>query len=142
MNKSELQSLIQTEVIKCVRSELPKMIKPLVQEAVAGALARIIAEGVIAGPPKPAPAQKSTTSTNGDVRKRITENYSEPIASLKTGNSSVDNILSEMVMGGVRVPDDNDAGFPSILDKISPDDISNISKDYSSMMDKMRLRRG
>jgi hypothetical protein len=61
MKVSELQTLINNEVAKSVKTEvarvlkveLPKMVKPMVQEAVAGALANLLAEGIVNGPPAP-----------------------------------------------------------------------------------------
>lgn len=59
MNKAELRQIIAEEVQKELRILVPKLVKPHIQEAVAGALSAILIEGVIAGPSKRTPVQRA-----------------------------------------------------------------------------------
>jgi hypothetical protein len=64
MTKDELRQLIAEEVNKQLKSIVQKSVKPLVQEAVAGALANLLAEGIVNGPPAPAQAPRKVQTPN------------------------------------------------------------------------------
>jgi hypothetical protein len=157
MNKKEFQEMIQKEVISIVRTELPKMIRPMVQEAVAGALANLLAEGIVKGPPKMArpdvpqartiAAQPNRSSLDEGARRRLMSQYMEPMDQIGaperpafTSDSLVNNILSETALqmqedGGYNVPSVLDS--PAALAEISPEMVGAISRDYSEFLKKI-----
>lgn len=72
MKRVELEEIIRQEIRKTAKVMIPKLIKPMVQEAVAGAMASLIAEGIVNN------SQKSVTNSNKPIR----ENSSTSISSL------------------------------------------------------------
>lgn len=159
MKLSELEGMIKNavkeELRQVVKEEIAKMIKPLVQEAVAGALSRIIAEGIIEGPPKQEYRERgivsprirpNVVSERADpiIRREIANKYFEPI---KSGNSAVDNILAEMITEGVTIPSERAVmenpmlSGPSVLDSpMSADMVETFTKDYSALMERVGIK--
>lgn len=167
MNKKELQELIRLEVQNVVKLELRKMVKPLVQEAVAGALANLIAEGIVKGAPdnsskilrpnvpqvkinKPEPRRaQAKTNLDETARRKL---------AAKMGYSQIDRIGSQSSSTGDMVTDilaetaaqmEEDGGYnvPSVLDNVEeissvvlPDAVEAITKDYSALMQRMKQR--
>lgn len=167
MKSSELHAIIKNEVIKAVKAELPKMVKPLVQEAVAGALASLLAEGIVKGPP---PQPKNTILTpdipqarrsnpsdgrqaaksgglGAAARRNLAEQLGygtiDTIGLSKTefsGNGPVNDILNETAMS-MRPAE----ATTSILDSIdemdvSPEAVDALTKNYSELMTAMNNR--
>lgn len=175
MKASELQTIIRnevtkavkTEVTKIVRAELPQMVKPLVQEAVAGALASLLAEGIVNGPPVPKlkvltpdiPQARPVRSSGGPTERK--KSGLDPVAKrslaekmgygsmdrigtsadqfVSTGNMTAD-ILNEtaMQMGG-------ESSIPSVLDAVdqmdvSPEAVDALTRNYSELMQAMNRR--
>jgi hypothetical protein len=170
MTKSDLQKLIRQEVTSVVRSELQKIVKPLVQEAVAGALGGLLAEGIVKGPPAPqkreiltpnVPQARSQASPGGrqaasgrnidpSVRRRMAEQLgygqidrvSAPRGFM--GDGVVGDILTEtaMEMAGHSGPH-----VDSVLDAadsldgaVAPEVVDAITRDYSGLMAAMNRR--
>lgn len=73
MTKSDLQKLIRQEVASVVRTELQRIVKPLVQEAVAGALGGLLGEGIARGVPVQKTPQILTPNVPG-MRAQTTAN--------------------------------------------------------------------
>lgn len=159
MNKSDLQKLIRAEVVSVVRSELPKIVKPLVQEAVAGALANLIAEGIVKGAPKqvvqpnkvplrPNVSVPEKKSFSPMERRKLAEQigYASPPRSevqFSTNNSVIDNILSEtaMDMSGQQSTESVLDTIGSLNGVIDQDAVDAITRDYSDLMAAMNKKR-
>lgn len=162
MTKSELQKLIRQEVVGIVKSELPKLVKPLVQEAVAGALANLLAEGIVKGPPTSpkilSPAVPRSRAINNRPDK--TAGQLDPVArrslASKLGYDNIDpigvpnstgnltqDILAEtaydMSSGGVHVESILDAAG-SLEGVVDPEAVDAITRDYSELMAAMNRR--
>ena len=160
MKKSEFEELIQAEVTRQLRVIVPKLVKPLVQEAVAGALASLLAEG-ITNPP-----QQKNAAPNGVLRPNIVppatkkyERTDENIESIrsnlrrrmaaeqprfqKIGESAdpVANILAETAMemqhGAVHVDSILDS-VEEIQQAIDPETVRAVTRDYSALMNRMK----
>lgn len=166
MTKSDLQKLIRQEVTSVVRSELPKMVKPLVQEAVAGALGNLLAEGIVKGvqtPSKPrvlapdvpqargqaGPGGRRATSPGGldaMTRRRMAAELGygqiDRVGVPETGMGVVNDILAEtaMEMAGGGVPTDSVLDAAAELDAIAPEVVDALSRDYSELMAAMNRR--
>jgi hypothetical protein len=163
MKKSEFDTLIQTEVIKQLKIVIPKLVKPLVQEAVAGALASLLAEGITKGPPtktstvltpnipqaKFTPSKKTPVRTDENVelvrdrlRSRMRSLQESPDAidvdPSQFGGGPVGNILAETASSMV-----NGAEVESVLDygdnlPVDVDTVNAITRDYSALMHRMK----
>jgi hypothetical protein len=163
MKKSEFDALIQSEVAKQLKSVIPKMVKPLVQEAVAGALASLLAEGIAKGPPakmssilrpdipqtRSMPTKTVSKKTNENVeaeRKRIRDRMRSiqespsviGVDSSTFGGGLVGNILAETASSMV-----NNSEVESILDHsdelpIDSETVTAITRDYSALMKHMQ----
>ena len=164
--RNEVTKVVKTEVTKIVKAELPKMVKPLVQEAVAGALASLLAEGLVKGPPVPKPtiltpnipqARPNNSSGGRQATKRggldsaAKRNLAEQlgygsidtIGLPETGfskNSMVNDILTETAMTSRPIDD-----IPSVLDAVdemdvSPEAVEALTRDYSDLMSAMERR--
>lgn len=156
MKKQELQELVRKEINSIVKLELKKMIKPLVQEAVAGALASILAEGIVKNSNsnnkilRPGIPQARTntevvkkTGLTASARRSMAEKmgygHIEKLtpSGIEKAPSSVQDILNE-------VAERSGDGTVSILDNIDEENVSSdavnaITRNYSDVMDKLRL---
>lgn len=165
MKKDQFNQLIRDEVTKQLKIIVPKLVKPLVQEAVAGALSALLAEGIVKGTPnklnsKPVeilgpniPQSKKSRDTNKftdrtTLRKRFEQLQREPVqddgTSSQFGGGLVGNILAETAMSMT-----NNDGVESILDyanelsnelPVDPDTINAITRDYSALMDRLNKK--
>lgn len=166
MTKSDLQKLIRNEVTAVVKSELQRMVKPLVQEAVAGALAGLLAEGIVKGVPTPTKARvlapnvpqaraqtapgtrpaASGRALDSSTRQRLARQMGYGnIESVGThmGEGVVGDILAEtaMEMAGHSGP-----MVDSVLDNaddigaVAPEVVDAITRDYSGLMAAMNRR--
>ena len=162
MKKSELEALIQTEVAKQLKVVVPKLVKPLVQEAVAGALASLLAEGITRGAPvakkssiltpdipqtKPikAPVARTNESVEADrerLRARMRAMQESPNAigvdASQFGGGVVGGILAETASSMVNGPE-----VESILDHgedlpVDGETVNAITRDYSALMKRMK----
>jgi hypothetical protein len=166
---NEVTKVVRAEVTKIVKAELPKMIKPMVQEAVAGALANLLAEGIVNGPPEPKtrvltpniPQAKGPNTSGGRQSRQATgldstakRNLAEKMGYgdidrigmpsngfVTTGNITTD-ILNEtaMEMGGSNAVE-------SVLDvagdlggAVSPEAVDALTRNYSELMKAMNKR--
>lgn len=161
MTKADLQKLIRQEVTSVVRSELQKIVKPLVQEAVAGALGGLLAEGIVNGAQNPqnrqiltpnVPQARVQASPGGrqaasgrnidpSVRRRMAEQLG--YGQIDRVGSPVGDILTEtaMEMAGHSGP-----SVDSVLDAaddigaVAPEVVDAITRDYSGLMAAMNRR--
>jgi hypothetical protein len=167
MTKSDLQNLIRQEVTTVVRSELQKIIKPLVQEAVAGALGGLLAEGIVKGPPTRqvltpnVPQARSQASPGGrqaasgrnldpNIRRRMAEQMgygqidrvSAPGGFM--GDGVVGDILTETAMemaGHIGPHVDSVLDAADAMDgAVAPEVVDAITRDYSGLMAAMNRR--
>jgi hypothetical protein len=167
MTKSDLQNLIRQEVTTVVRSELQKIIKPLVQEAVAGALGGLLAEGIVKGPPARqvltpnVPQARSQASPGGrqaasgrnldpNIRRRMAEQMgygqidrvSAPSGFM--GDGVVGDILTETAMemaGHIGPHVDSVLDAADAMDgAVAPEVVDAITRDYSGLMAAMNRR--
>ena len=155
MNKSQFQKFIRQEIISIVREELPKIVGPLVKESVAGALANLIAEGIVKGPPAPVKTAPKILTPNIPIKKQKTGRLEDSarrqlIQKLGYGNVEqigesehgdlVQNILVETAM------DMNGMGASSVLDNIENAEIVDssvvnaVTRDYSELIRRMETR--
>jgi hypothetical protein len=166
MKKSEFDALIQAEVAKQLKAVIPKMVKPLVQEAVAGALASLLAEGITKGPPVTAPKlsnvltpdipqarqpapRKVAARTDENVeavrerlRSRIRSVQEMPdsigLDATQFGGGIVGGILAETASAMANGPD-----VESVLDygdelPVDGETVNAITRDYSALMKRMK----
>lgn len=168
MTKQEFQRMIAEEVQRQLKIVVPKMVKPLVQEAVAGALASLLAEGITRSP-EPVRSQSPTNPSSRPINRpgarpatpaprsaALSEAAKRSLAS-KMGYGSIDRIGEPMFTGSGGVSDIlnetamsmGGEGFdtPSILDAVTeaesvttPDVVEAISRDYSVLMNRMKER--
>jgi hypothetical protein len=165
MKKSEFETLIQVEVVKQIKIVIPKLVKPLVQEAVAGALASLLAEGITKGPPakitpvltpdvpqvrsKPTRTVPIRTNENFEAeRERIRARMRSVQESPDTigadpsqfGGGVVGGILAETATAMANGPE-----VESILDygdelPVDGETVNAITRDYSALMKRMKQR--
>lgn len=167
MTKDELRQIITEEVQKQLKSIVQKSVKPLVQEAVAGALAALLAEGIINGgtpartnrdvltPNIPqtrgnttpersrAPSGGIPAATRRNLAAKMGYGDISPMGSnVSLGNTSVSSILEQTAM---EMHSTNSG--ESILDNAdmidsitTPDVVEAITKDYSALMNRMKHR--
>ena len=164
--RNEVTKVVKTEVTKIVKAELPKMVKPLVQEAVAGALASLLAEGIVKGPPAP----KTPILTPNIPQARPSNSPGGRQATKKGGLDAATkrNLAEQLGYGSIDTIGMPDAGYtragpvndiltetarsmgpadsvPSVLDAvdqmdISPEAVDAITRDYSDLMKAMDRR--
>jgi len=166
MTKADLQKLIRQEVTSVVRAELQKIVKPLVQEAVAGALGNLLAEGIVKGAPAPQkprvltpniPSARGQASPggrqaapagglDGSTRRRLAAQLGygqiDRVGVPEMGTGIVGDILAEtaMEMAGGTVPTDSVLDAADELDAIAPEVVDAITRDYSGLMAAMNRR--
>lgn len=165
MKKEELVQLIRNEVVSCVKQELPKIIRPMVQEAVAGALASIIAEGIVKGAPQNPIGSSNTTIREGEQPKN---RLKRPAQSIPEDASAQKRILRERFQSAINVPEEKpyegnfdiltetardmqregwspgqsfEPATPSVLDDFDADAVADIARNYSNIMDKLNLKK-
>ncbi len=165
MTREELRQVIAEEVQKQLKSIVQKAVKPLVQEAVAGALAGLLAEGIVKGPPPqgtrrvltpdipqarqdtaPERTRATATSLPASARRSLADKmgYGDipPVGKGVFGNTPVANILEQTAME-LR----SESAADSILDAAdqienitTPDVVDAITRDYSALMSRMKHR--
>lgn len=166
MTKADLQKLIRQEVTSVVRAELQKIVKPLVQEAVAGALGNLLAEGIVKGPQTPqkprvltpnvpqargqaspggrqaAPARGLDAMTRRRMAAELGYGQIDRVGVPDMGTGVVGDILAEtaMEMSTGVMPTDSVLDAADALDAIAPEVVDALSRDYSELMAAMNRR--
>lgn len=170
MTKADLQKLIRHEVTNVVKVELQRMVKPLVQEAVAGALAGLLAEGIVKGAPQKTPkiltpdvpisVQPRGAGPRQTAPGRTLDSGTRRRMAAQMGYGSMDRIGTEMggnfqtgdVLNGILEQTASEMNGhsgpmvesilddPDALETISPESVDIITRDYSQIMNAMNRR--
>lgn len=167
MTRDELRQVIAEEVQKQLRPIVQKSVKPLVQEAVAGALAGLLADGIVnagassgankrvLGPNVPRIKENTAPERNMALSGAIPASTRRKLAdkmgygdvdrigtNVSFGNTPVSNILEQTAMemhGGTETESILDAA--DVMDSVTtPDVVAAITKDYSALMARMKSR--
>jgi hypothetical protein len=149
MKKSELEEMIRIEALNIIKRELPKIIKPMVQEAVAGALGAILAEGIVKGPQQSKSIVNNSSTAKAIQpasfnRRSLANQYESMLDDKFNPNDPVGSILSETAHQMARP----ESATPSVLDAVSEleggpaDEMANVmTRDYSELVRAMDKRR-